>query len=589
MWEISTVTPSERQHLDYILKESRSLGYPERDIIASILEAAFPLQLNDDDVNQYFLENGLHPSQPPFQIPKGVNFGSNQNVRTELHTTYPNYSRQPVPPTSQINAKVVCPLHGIRTHAEWQRTFSDVAHQHNIYCPLDKWSFGRFSLIRFLLPWQREAKIRWFRSTYDDLMDSRAAALGGNNRPSVVAHSFGTYILGYALLKYKNIRLDKIILCGSILPRNFPWQEIIERGQVRALRNEYGVKDVWVKFVRWLVKGSGSSGQNGFTQNGFKLKSDEIIQEEFIFEHSEYFNRGHMEEFWIPFLLTPSHPVVCSNTQKSVSLPSSSPPFVLYFLYAVILLGMVFAPFRFLPGLANSDLNVAWIFSHFAAPPSSVTGPPPPPPAPTNCADTPGAKICNALSGHHVLDVLVDRPNAVWVLASEPAPGPTIINPSGAEYPTRKVSLIKIRSLQELTVTDVTQKSNITDAALIFFHENHVNVFLVYRVGDVTQYMNAGSLYTFNKDPVYELGVRTIFSYQNWGAFPMFINGHLKYFSYDGYYWVIDDQLGGKVTPREAHAEWEAQQAQKSLGLFPAKNHDALVAGIVDVIEKDIH
>jgi pimeloyl-ACP methyl ester carboxylesterase len=201
---------------------------------------------------------------------------------------------------------------------------------------LEKWNFGYFSIIRFLLPWQREAKVRWFRSNYDDLIENRYAGLGPDNYPSVVAHSFGTYILGYALLKYRNIRLDKVILCGSILPRNFPWKEIIERGQVRELRNEYGVKDVWVRFVKWFVKGSGSSGENGFTENGFKLQSDRIIQEEFRFEHSEYFNRGHMGEFWIPFLLRPSDPVTVPVRTRPVPRPFSRSPIGLYFTYLII-------------------------------------------------------------------------------------------------------------------------------------------------------------------------------------------------------------------------------------------------------------
>jgi serine/threonine-protein kinase len=241
---------------------------------------------------------------------------------------------------SDTRRKVVFPLHGIRTYADWQLAFVTVAQQHNLYAPLEKWNFGYFSIFRFLLPRQREAKIRWFRSNYDDLIDNTYAGLGPDNCPSVIAHSFGTYILGYALLKYRNIRLDKVILCGSILPRNFPWQELIERGQVRELRNEYGVKDSWVRFAKWFVKGSGSSGQNGFTQNGFKLQSDRITQEEFVFEHSEYFNRGHMTEFWVPFLLRPSDPVPAVATDRPVRLPSSPPPYALYAIYILIVLGL---------------------------------------------------------------------------------------------------------------------------------------------------------------------------------------------------------------------------------------------------------
>ncbi len=148
--------------------------------------------------------------------------------------------------------KVIVPLHGIRTHAAWQRALADVAQENGLVCPLEKWSFGYFSLLRFIFSWQREAKVRWFRTNYQDLLSDRRLALNDNNRPSIVAHSFGTYILGYSLIKYRNIKLDKVILCGSILPNDFPWHEIIERGQVGSVRNEYGVKDIWVRLVRWL-------------------------------------------------------------------------------------------------------------------------------------------------------------------------------------------------------------------------------------------------------------------------------------------------------------------------------------------------
>jgi hypothetical protein len=65
-------------------------------------------------------------------------------------------------------AKVVFSLHGIRTQAKWQRAFSDVAQQANWRCKLDRWYFGRFSLMQFFTPWSREAKVKWFKETYAD-------------------------------------------------------------------------------------------------------------------------------------------------------------------------------------------------------------------------------------------------------------------------------------------------------------------------------------------------------------------------------------------------------------------------------------
>jgi hypothetical protein len=48
----------------------------------------------------------------------------------------------------------------------------------------------------------------------------------------------------------------------------------MERGQVTEVRNEYGVKDLWVGLVKWFVKGAGSSGRDGFN-----VQDDRVIQE----------------------------------------------------------------------------------------------------------------------------------------------------------------------------------------------------------------------------------------------------------------------------------------------------------------------
>ena len=149
----------------------------------------------------------------------------------------------------------------------------------------------------FRAAFSRSAKVRWFRDTYDDEIKDKSVPADREHPPSIVAHSFGTYILGNALLKYDWLRFDKVILCGSILPQNFPWDQLIERGQVQSVRNEYGVQDTWSGLVRWFVAGTGPSGRNGFNCTHERLE-----QERFEYTHSEYFNKGHMEAKWLPFL-----------------------------------------------------------------------------------------------------------------------------------------------------------------------------------------------------------------------------------------------------------------------------------------------
>jgi hypothetical protein len=117
-------------------------------------------------------------------------------------------------------------------------------------------------------------------------------------RPSIVAHSFGSYIVGRALRKYEHLRLDKIILCGSILPVDFDWPLLFRRDQVNYLRNERGLRDFWVKNVSRVIPETGASGSTGFDTFSTLIEEDPFQD----FRHSDFFTPKHMEDYWIPFL-----------------------------------------------------------------------------------------------------------------------------------------------------------------------------------------------------------------------------------------------------------------------------------------------
>jgi predicted GNAT family acetyltransferase len=189
----------------------------------------------------------------------------------------PKTSGEGLPAVTTVpQARIVYTLHGILTLAEWQKRFSDVAFVYHWKCRLERWSFGRFSLLAFLNPWAREAKLEWFRKQYEAEANDKDVGIDTEHAPSIVAHSFGTYILGYSLLRFDFIRFNKVIVCGSILPVGFPWDKLIARGQVQAVRNEFGVRDFWVRCAGSFVKGAGPSGAEGFTCN-----HERLVQEKF--------------------------------------------------------------------------------------------------------------------------------------------------------------------------------------------------------------------------------------------------------------------------------------------------------------------
>jgi len=108
---------------------------------------------------------------------------------------------------------VVVSLHGIRTTGRWQKDLTDVLTQSGYrHIPLD---FGFFGAISLLWPSSRERKIEWFHRIYSE----KLAALP--SPPSLIAHSFGTFIVIAAMAKYEDIRFERLILCGSLAKRNF--------------------------------------------------------------------------------------------------------------------------------------------------------------------------------------------------------------------------------------------------------------------------------------------------------------------------------------------------------------------------------
>lgn len=95
------------------------------------------------------------------------------------------------------------------------------------------------------------------------------ASRGDPLAPHVVAHSFGTYLVGSALSQFDDVRFDRVVLVGCVLPRRYPWA-VVSKGKpdaVTSVRNETGKRDIVVKLVgavKWLVRDLGNAGVKGF-------------------------------------------------------------------------------------------------------------------------------------------------------------------------------------------------------------------------------------------------------------------------------------------------------------------------------------
>jgi len=85
------------------------------------------------------------------------------------------------------------------------------------------------SIPGFANPFQRKRVLKSFFKFYDE-------KIGFKERPSVVCHSFGTWILTEAIMTYPSIKFERVIMFGSILSPELDLEVFFGKDQVRELK-----------------------------------------------------------------------------------------------------------------------------------------------------------------------------------------------------------------------------------------------------------------------------------------------------------------------------------------------------------------
>lgn len=188
---------------------------------------------------------------------------------------------------------VVVLLHGIRTEATWQEPLAAALETVPgvVTRPL---RYGAFSVFGFWFPfffrtWQIHHVQRQLRTI---ISEEKGARL------SIIAHSFGTFVISHILFDQPDIRLYRLILCGSIVPRRFRWDRVSDQIRCSPIVNECGVRDPLPILARVSTIGFGASGTYGFEQstplNRFhNLRHSDFLKEEFYKAH------------WVPLFREP--------------------------------------------------------------------------------------------------------------------------------------------------------------------------------------------------------------------------------------------------------------------------------------------
>lgn len=206
--------------------------------------------------------------------------------------------------------QLIVTVHGIRTFGQWQESLQTLVLEKIPDCSFENYHYGYFSFLSFLIPPLRWLVVRRFRVRLLQLLEAYP-----DLRINLVGHSNGTYLIAWALYKlperYRG-RIGNVILAGSVLRADFPWNQLIENGYVESVINDCGVEDNVLLLSQFFVLFTGMAGRVGFAGT----TGSRLFNRYFHGGHSLYFTAmgvptdAFMKQYWLPILannVLPTH------------------------------------------------------------------------------------------------------------------------------------------------------------------------------------------------------------------------------------------------------------------------------------------
>jgi pimeloyl-ACP methyl ester carboxylesterase len=198
-------------------------------------------------------------------------------------------------------------VHGIRTFANWQQMLK--AEFQNAGLKVESTNFDFFDLIRFLVP------LKYFRrKKIDQVLKQlrQARGLHPDAKISVLAHSFGSYIVAEILAAEPDIIIHRLVLCGSIVPSDHPFvQQLGPRIRTHVV-NDVGSRDIWPALANSITTGYGHTGTYGFRVPG--------VEDRWFkgFKHSDFLTPDFCRKYWVPFF---KEGVVSTDATRCIDSP----------------------------------------------------------------------------------------------------------------------------------------------------------------------------------------------------------------------------------------------------------------------------
>jgi hypothetical protein len=192
--------------------------------------------------------------------------------------------------TPPARKHIVVLLHGMNTNAEWQEVLAESMRNEPSIEPTVV-GYNNFNPLKFWMPFYfRAARVNKVLTDLRGIRDREP-----NADISIVAHSFGTYIVCRILMLAGDFRFHRILLCGSIINTDYDWSAVSSQFS-RPVINDIGRRDIWPSIAKSITWGFGNSGFIGF-QNSL------VRDRHFIYGHSDFLEIKHMRRYWLPYLL----------------------------------------------------------------------------------------------------------------------------------------------------------------------------------------------------------------------------------------------------------------------------------------------
>jgi hypothetical protein len=191
---------------------------------------------------------------------------------------------------SATQLHVVILVHGIRDFALWQTTIRSAFEEEGFKA--EATNYGRFNLLQFLLPFS------YFRNKAITTVWNQIKIVKQNNEGSllsVVAHSFGTFVVAHLMRENFDLKLHRVIFCGSVVRYGFPFEQFQNRF-TQPIINEVGTRDIWPAIAESITLGYGSAGTYGFRRPLVRDRWHNGAR------HGYFLDAQFCKRFWSPFL-----------------------------------------------------------------------------------------------------------------------------------------------------------------------------------------------------------------------------------------------------------------------------------------------